>query len=151
MMDNPVTLSLRPARPEDAPACAAILQNWLDATDWVPDLHNLAGTTDFLRDVLIAQKHTTLAIENGAIAGFLTLDGEFVPALYVAARHRRAGIGSALLARAKSAAPRLNLWTFVANAGARRFYARHGFHEIRRTDGDNEENLPDILLEWRAT
>jgi hypothetical protein len=42
------------------------------------------------------------------------------------------------------------LWTFVANAGARRFYAREGFVEARRTEGENEEGLPDVLLTWRA-
>ena len=42
------------------------------------------------------------------------------------------------------------LWTFVANAPARRFYAREGFVEVRRTGGENEEGLPDVLLKWRA-
>jgi putative acetyltransferase len=43
---------------------------------------------------------------------------------------------------------RLSLWTFQANEGARRFYAREGFAEVRMTEGDNEEGLPDVLLEW---
>jgi hypothetical protein len=35
---------------------------------------------------------------------------------------------------------------FQANAGARRFYLRHGFVEAGRTDGrGNEERAPDIL------
>jgi len=43
----------------------------------------------------------------------------------------------------------LQLWTFASNAGAQRFYDRHGFVETRRTDGrDNEEGLPDILYVW---
>jgi hypothetical protein len=42
-----------------------------------------------------------------------------------------------------------SLWTFQANLGARRFYERHGCRQVRRTDGDNEENLPDILYEYR--
>ncbi len=33
---------------------------------------------------------------------------------------------------------------------ARCFYSREGFSEIRRTNGDNEEGLPDIPLECRA-
>jgi len=43
----------------------------------------------------------------------------------------------------------LRLWTFASNAGAQRFYERHGFVETRRTDGrDNEEGAPDVLYIW---
>ena len=59
------------------------------------------------------------------------------------------GIGSRLLERAKAERPDgLDLWTFQANTGARRFYERHGFVEVARTDGDNEEGEPDIRLRW---
>jgi hypothetical protein len=45
----------------------------------------------------------------------------------------------------------LQLWTFVSNLGAQRFYLRHGFVEVERTDGAaNEEHAPDILYEWSA-
>jgi hypothetical protein len=68
----------------------------------------------------------------------------------VAGAHN-AGAGSLLLAKAKQVRPQgFSLWTFQANLGARRFYERHGLSEARRTDGaQNEENLPDILYEWR--
>ena len=36
------------------------------------------------------------------------------------------------------------------NARARAFYERQGFQPVSRTDGDNEEQLPDILYRWRA-
>ena len=59
------------------------------------------------------------------------------------------GIGAALVAAAKAMNPAgLTLWTFVANERRRAFYAAQGFVELRRTDGDNEERLPDILLAW---
>ena len=66
-------------------------------------------------------------------------------------RHSPArGIGAALLEHAKRERPDgLELWTFVSNAGAQRFYERHGFVEVRRTDGaENEERAPDILYVW---
>lgn len=31
------------------------------------------------------------------------------------------------------------------------FYERHGFVEVRRTPGDNEEGEPDILYRWQPT
>ena len=39
----------------------------------------------------------------------------------------------------------------MSNVGAQRFYERHGFVEIDRTDGRrNEERAPDILYAWHA-
>jgi hypothetical protein len=44
----------------------------------------------------------------------------------------------------------VRLWTFQRNTRSRLFYALQGFREVRRTDGQgNEEREPDVLLEWR--
>ena len=43
----------------------------------------------------------------------------------------------------------LQLWTFASNAGAQRFYERHGFVARERTDGsENEEGAPAIRYRW---
>jgi ribosomal protein S18 acetylase RimI-like enzyme len=43
----------------------------------------------------------------------------------------------------------LALWTFQSNVRAQAFYARHGFVEVRRTDGAaNEEKTPDVRMVW---
>ena len=91
-----------------------------------------------------------VAEDDGALAGILVLDGEFVDQLYVEPGLTGHGIGSALLAVAHRERPQgLRLWTFQTNIGARRFYERHGFVEVRRTDGrDNEERAPDVLYEY---
>ena len=56
----------------------------------------------------------------------------------------------ALLDLAKSLRPDgFGLWVFETNAGARRFYERHGLVEVERTDGsDNEERAPDVRMAW---
>ena len=91
-----------------------------------------------------------VAERNGALAGILVLDGEFVDQLYVDPELTGRGLGSALLAVARRERPQgLRLWTFQTNTGAQRFYERHGFVEVRRTDGrDNEERAPDILYAY---
>jgi GNAT superfamily N-acetyltransferase len=93
-----------------------------------------------------------VAEHEGALAGILVLDGDFVEQLYVEPGLTGRGIGSALLALAKRERPHgLRLWAFQSNAGARRFYERHGFLEVRRTDGaDNEERAPDVLYAYRT-
>jgi GNAT superfamily N-acetyltransferase len=93
-----------------------------------------------------------VAEQDGALAGILVLDGDFVDQLYVEPGLTGRGIGSALLAVAKRERPQgLRLWAFQTNTGARRFYERHGFVEARRTDGrDNEERAPDVLYAYRT-
>jgi GNAT superfamily N-acetyltransferase len=77
---------------------------------------------------------------------------QWINQLYVDPRHTGRGLGSRLVEVAKSVYPEgLDLWTFAANTGARRFYERHGFVAIASTDGDNEERAPDIRYHWSAT
>jgi GNAT superfamily N-acetyltransferase len=90
--------------------------------------------------------------EHGDLVGILVLEGEWIDQLYVDPANTGRGIGLLLLDVAKRERPnRLQLWTFVSNSGAQRFYERHGFVEIRRTSGaDNEEHAPDILYAYRC-
>jgi ribosomal protein S18 acetylase RimI-like enzyme len=100
---------------------------------------------------IVEDSELWVAEKDGALAGLLVLDGEFVDQLYVDPGLTGRGVGSALLAVAKRERPEgLQLWTFQTNTGAQRFYERHGFVEVRRTDGrDNEERAPDVLYEYR--
>ena len=83
--------------------------------------------------------------------GFLARDGaeltRFMCSRCVQGTGRRA---AACCNDAKRARQDLGLWTFQANAGAARFISKHGFVEVRRTDGaGNDEGLPDIRFEWQ--
>lgn len=140
-----------PAERRHAEACAAILDAWIDENDWMPRLHDAESVRWFVGDVLFAERRVRVALEGGRPVGFLALDEAegFVAALYLARAARGRGIGKRLLDEAKAARPAgLRLWTFLPNGAARRFYAREGFTEVRRTAGDNEEGVPDVLLEW---
>ena len=60
------------------------------------------------------------------------------------------GLGARLVEVAKERFPAgLQLWAFQSNAGALRFYERHGFTAVEWTDGDNEEGEPDVRMVWR--
>lgn len=148
MSDAGPTVTRRAATAEDAQALALILGDWLRATGWMPVLHTREEDLGFLRH-LIATTEVMVA-EDGAPLGFLALDGGEVRALYLAPGARGRGIGRALLAVAKARRNRLALWVFEANPRAVAFYAREGFAVERRTEGDNEEGLPDLLMTWEA-
>jgi GNAT superfamily N-acetyltransferase len=91
-----------------------------------------------------------VALDDDRIVAVLTLDGDDVDQLYVAPELVGQGIGSVLVDLAKDLRPGgLALWTFQTNLRAQAFYRRHGFQEVRRTDGSaNEERLPDVRMTW---
>lgn len=139
---------LEPARPTDAEAIGLILSDWIDETPWLPRIHKREQEQAFAQD-LVARGWVTVARRCGRVAGFIARDGNDIVALYVAGHARRQGVGQALLDRAKKKSPRLSLWTFQFNEGARSFYEANGFCEMERTGGaGNDEKLPDIRYEW---
>ncbi len=90
---------------------------------------------------------------GGQVVGILVLRGDWIDQLYVDPDLTGRGIGVGLLDLAKRERPHgLRLWTFVSNDGAQRFYERHGFKEVERTNGSrNEERAPDIQYVWERS
>lgn len=144
-----MSVVVRRAVGEDAKPMAAVMQGWLEETPWIPVLHTLAETEAFCVR-LVATTECWVAEEAGGVCGFLTRDGNWINALYLAPEARGRGVGSALLRRAMTGCDALQLWCFQQNDGARRFYERHGFVTEEFTDGaGNDEKLPDIRYVWR--
>jgi len=139
---------LRSARSTDAGKTGAILSEFIDTNDWMPRIHTRAEDIGFC-GMMIDAGDVTVAEVNGVVAGFLAFRGKDLNCLYVAGSAQGQGVGKALLDYAKNATDELELWTFQANSGARRFYAREGFSEVELTDGaGNDESLPDVRLVW---
>lgn len=141
---------IRPGAPADALACAAILNEWIDETPWMPRVHPHADVERHYRE-FVFQKRRVIVAAAPQITGFAALDMDegYMTAFYIAATQRSAGIGKRLMDEAKViCGSEMKLWTHVANKDAHRFYEREGFAEADRSDGDNEERLPDILYRW---
>lgn len=138
---------IRPALLRDMNESAEIINSWIDKVEWMPRMHSRQEVADFYRDIVFVQQQVFVAEQDEQIIGVIALSPDnLVSALYVHEEHRKKGVGKALLDRARMKATAfVELWTFVANHEAQAFYKREGFNEIRRTDGDNEESLPDIL------
>lgn len=141
--------AIRPARPDDAPACVEILSDWIDEMQWMPRLHSHGSMVAFWRRRL-ADACGWVADRDGVVVGFTLRDGAVLTALYLRGDMRGRGIGHQLLGAAQAGQDRLRLWVFEANLPARAFYDKAGFTEIHRTAGDNDEGLPDIEMEWTA-
>jgi ribosomal protein S18 acetylase RimI-like enzyme len=112
-----------------------------------PLVHSDAEVSAWMTNFVTQKLEMWIAESPDAQAlGILVLEDEWIDQLYVAPDFTSRGIGGQLLDLAKRERPDgLRLWTFVSNLGAQRFYERHGFAELERTDGRrNEEGAPDI-------
>lgn len=137
---------LRPAESGDAPDLAAILSDWIENTPWVPRIHSRAEHVGFASRLISGME---VVVAGQPAQGFLARRDGFIHALYIATDARGAGLGGRLLDAAKLASDHLTLWTFQANAPARKFYARQGFAEVEFGSGvGNDEGLPDVRLVW---
>lgn len=89
--------------------------------------------------------------DNMGISAFMLLEPGWLDQLYVRPDKIGLGLGSILLNKAKELMPEgIKLWTFQSNLLAHKFYERHGFTAIERTDGlHNEERSPDVCYEWK--
>lgn len=159
MQPSPPTLQLRAARSADS---ARVLHCYL--ASYKAQLQALAPLTRsdpdlarWVRDTLIPAGGVTVAVESGAVVGFIGVaqrdDSAWIDHLYVHPSRLRRGVGSTLLylALARLKGP-VRLYTFEANKVARKFYERYGFSAIAFGDGSsNDAGCPDVLYERPAT
>lgn len=143
-------LTLRTAIVRDADAVARVFSPSLRLLTFLPELHTVEEDRAFITNVIMRDCAVTVVERDGAIVAFLARDGEEIRLLHTHPDFVGQGAGGMLLDAAKaSGVAALELWCFQANAGARRFYERHGFRPIRFTDGAaNEERLPDVRYRW---
>jgi ribosomal protein S18 acetylase RimI-like enzyme len=148
-------ISLRRANRTDAEAVADVyLASRKAFVSFAPPAHSDAEVRQWIAEVLIPSGGVTVAVRGEQIVGMMATAHEqgydWIDQLYLDPDFTRIGIGSLLLTQAKQQLrPPIRLYTFQANAGARRFYERHGFQVIAFRDGQgNEERCPDILYEW---
>ena len=143
--------TIRRATPKDAEQTADVFLAARATMTYLPKLHTEADTRDFIAH-LVADKEVWVAEREGRVVGFAAVEGGFLEHLYVHPSRFNSGTGSKLFGHATKAHPQgFQFWVFQQNAGARRFYERHGSALVKLTDGrDNEEKTPDALYVWPA-
>jgi putative acetyltransferase len=116
---------------------------------YLPELHTPQQDLAFFEQQVFPSSTIWLAEGEGWLIGFAVLKQDWLDHLYIDPDWHGRGVGLALLTAVREDAEELNLWTFQANAQARRFYERHGFRLIEMTDGSgNEERTPDARYRW---
>lgn len=109
-------------------------------------IHPREDMRRWMREVVFATKQVWVAQREANPVALLVLGSpDWLDHLYIDASATGRGLGTTLVDLAKrELGGQLQLWTFQSNVGACRFYERHGFQAVQRTDGDNEEKAPDV-------
>ncbi len=142
---------VRRAVPRDAAAVADVwLRSYTAALPGVRRAHTDDEVRGWFRDVVVPERETWVVEADGAVVGLMVLGPGEIDQLYLDPDWRGRGLGDRLVGLAKERHPGgLSLWTFQVNEAAGRFYERHGFVAVERTDGrDNEEREPDVRYVW---
>ena len=155
---GPGALRIRSARPGDRSALAALMA--------ASPLLSRYGTTrrTALRALARAQasgdRLTVAVTPDGRVCGVawvlpsrILTGAAYLRLLLVAEDRQSAGAGAALLAAAERGARvvanHLALLVTTRNAGARRFYARHGYRHVGRLPGLTRAGLDEALY-WKT-
>lgn len=151
-MSDDGTTWVRSATQADAAVIAEIHMTSRSATMpyLPPQTRTHEQVTRWVRDVLLSQCRTWVAVRDGGIMGYAALEGDMLEHLYLRPEIRRQGIGTLLLDEVRRHTPDgMSLHVFQDNTEARAFYQRHGFTVLDTNDGSrNMENLPDMTLRW---
>lgn len=145
-------VDLRRAERHEAAAVADVwLQSRRASIPAIPrPTHSDEEVRAWFQTEVLPNQEVWVALAGEAIVALLVLDEDWVEQLYVSPAWMAEGIGSSLLDLAKALRPDgLQLKTFQSNAGAQRFYERHGF-VAREVSAENEEGAPDIRYEWHS-
>jgi ribosomal protein S18 acetylase RimI-like enzyme len=153
-------VTFRPATDPDAEQVASVLLASRKVfVAFAPMAHTDNEVRDWVATLLIPGGGVSVAADRGpndVIVGMMAISQQggvgWIDQLYLHPSVVGRGIGTRFveLAKASLGSP-IRLYTFQENAGARRFYERHGFRVIAFGDGaDNEEHCPDVLCEWAA-
>ena len=143
-------MPVRRAQAGDDDEIAAVYIAALGGMTYLPNVYTDEENRSFIRDVMLPNNEVWVAEEDGVIVGFTGFGDGRVRHLWIEPEHQNHGIGTTLLDVAKQGSPGgLDLWVFQRNAGARRFYERHGFELVELTEGErNEEHEPDARYVW---
>jgi len=114
-----------------------------------PSLHTLEETRAHYRRAL-AKGPIWGAFDREQLIGHIALEPGWVEHLYVDPDRHGEGVGRALLAIAMRDQDDLQLYTYAANARARRLYDAAGFTvEEHGVDPEHADRVPNVRYRWR--
>ncbi len=144
------SLSIRSLRADETDEAAAIFRRAMMTVPCFDEtLHSADEDKAFWRENIFAKCEILGIFDRGSLCGQAAVGPGWIHQFHIEPDRQGRGIGSLLLGHVMNQLADIQLWTFQANLGARRFYERHGFIAMELTDGaGNEEKEPDVRYRW---
>ena len=139
-----MTIEIRRASSEDAAACAAIVNDWIDAKDWLSRQLSPQTLEEMIRAGIPAREFW---VAGDPIQGILSFNKEVSQMLGLYTARPGHGVGKALMDRVREGRDWLQLWSHAANTKAHAFYRREGFVEVGRKES-GVDGIPESRMEW---
>jgi len=111
-----------------------VLGIWLDASVRAHDFMEKEfweSRLPEMRDIYLPASETYVSVQKGEVKGFLSLHGDTLAALFVDPDAQGRGIGTRLMAKAKSLRNRIYLTVYRENRRAIDFYLKCGFRGVK--------------------
>lgn len=135
-------------QPEHTDALVAMWRASFQQGVGIVDPHPIEEQRNYFLNEVVPNNCVMVAMMGREIVGFAAASDESIAQLYVHVEHHRQGIGSRLLAWAKSqSSGSLWLYTFECNRVAQQFYESRGFEIIDR-GFEAMWQLADIKYLW---
>ena len=139
MMDQPRRGSI-----DDASRCAVILNKWVGATTWMPQLYSENELLKMIEEAIPLRELWVIGNPASAYVSFNKGLSQVV-ALY--SNKPGKGYGKILLDKVKEGREYIQLWSHSANVSAQRFYHREGFKAAAYKE-KGDDGIPEIQFEW---
>ena len=129
-----------------------VIEIWLEASI---KAHDFVGSAFWeskvkdMREIYIPAGETFVYREKGPIKGFFSLYNDTLAALFVSPAYQGAGIGSALMGKAKEMRDKLSLTVYKGNHNSVEFYQKRGF-VIEKEQIDEHTGHPELVMTFKA-
>ena len=144
--------TLRPYHTDDEDAAIALWQvTWQQAYPEIDFAARVPWWRERWRNELVGNAAIIVAEHEGALVGYVTIDGQaYLDQLVVAPAHWGAGVADRLVDEAKRLSPDcIRLLVNHDNFRAIRFYARNGFVDAGE-DVNPTSGRPVLKMQWKA-
>lgn len=137
-------MKIREAREEDLDALVELwYESSLKAHDFIPATY-WEENKSAMRGLYLPLSLNMIIDDN---AGFISMMGNEINALFIAPDRTQKGLGSALLNWAKQKEDKLMLNVYACNENAVKFYEKHGFVMTERSI-DEAVSEEQIRMQW---
>ncbi len=127
-----------------------VIDIWLDGSKEAHDFIEFdywESKQNEMREIYLPNSETFVLEVDGIVAGFISLVGNYLAALFIDGKVQKRGYGKILLDFAKERRIHMELKVFSKNIGAMKFYLKNEFI-VQQEMQDEETQEHEYVMAW---